>query len=1008
MERNNRRSSSATSRRVLTILLVLLAAAVLAFIFILINNKVKENEEQRQNGEVPGTVEEDIPEGLYINELMRGSEGFVEIVNNSDKTVDLGNYCLSDTDTDADKWRFPEAQLEPGAYAVVNLLGKDFVGEAKVSETEFNADFKVGSDETGIYLFSRGGKLLDKLIIDVNMPKDSSAIRTENGVAYTTEPTKGGPNSEKTAESFNWTAMDANDPVRINEVLPSNKYDITDEDGDRSDWVELYNSSDLSVDLSSYFLSDKADDPAKWALPAITLEPGEYLIVFLSGKDRTDGELHASFSLSANDDGLFLSTTDGMRQDMITVPAELRSNVSIGRAADGSLRYYPKPTPGAENSTVGFTDYMGVGGFNPSSVYISEVCSVTAPRSGEMDWIELRNGSDADMTLTGWHISDSAGDLFLYELSELTVPAGGYAVINCSTGIKDAWAHPAPFDLSPAGETVYLTDENGVIVDCFETGALRNGVTSGRENIVPGDGERTGHEGDRVFFDRPTKGRQNPDICCLSYAAAPVFSETELYRTEPFTVEISTRSADGTIHYTLDGSKPTTESPVYEGPIAVSENTVIRAVTCVPGRIDSEISTATYLFEQPHTIPVVTIAMDDADFREMYAVTEDGITATEKEGFMQFFETDGTLGIEAPAGFRVSGASTRKYPQKSLGVYFRAGYGRRTVDYPFFGEDYITSFGALVLRNAGQDWGGARLRDSFTSTAVLGMNIDASAARFVAVYINGRYWGLYDLKENINERYLESHYGVDPDTANIIKRNTYELEGSNADFLRVRAFAAQNGQVIPMTDERYAQFTQWVDAESFADYLIARDYFRDADMFNQKYWRTTDYKIRWRAIFYDSDFALDSPMYGVLHAYFNIDGIPSANGSKSNTDIYCGLKSNENWRHYFIVRYIYVVKYYLNNDRLLPLFDEMVAAMEPEISRQVARWNHPTSYAFWRSKINEYRSFLIQRPQRAKDNFMYTMGINASQYAAYEQEADALFEQYGGSFQRVFNTGTED
>ena len=194
-----------------------------------------------------------------------------------------------------------------------------------------------------------------------------------------------------------------------------------------------------------------------------------------------------------------------------------------------------------------------------------------------------------------------------------------------------------------------------------------------------------------------------------------------------------------------------------------------------------------------------------------------------------------------------------------------------------------------------------------------------------------------------------------------------------------------------------------MDAESFADYLIGRDYFRDADMFNQKYWRTTDYAVRWRAIFYDSDFALASQMYGVLHAYFDVTGIPSANGSRSNTDIYCGLKSNENWRHHFIVRYIYVMKYYLNNDRLLPLFDSMVATMEPEISRQIARWNHPSSYSFWQSKIREYRSFLVERPQRAKENLMYTMGISASQYAEYEREADELYNRYDGVFQRVWS-----
>lgn len=77
---------------------------------------------------------------------------------------------------------------------------------------------------------------------------------------------------------------------------------------------------------------------------------------------------------------------------------------------------------------------------------------------------------------------------------------------------------------------------------------------------------------------------------------------------------------------------------------------------------------------------------------------------------------------------------------------FRSGYGRKTVTYPFFGNDYIKTFGSLVLRNAGQDCLNTRIRDSFTSTAVLDMNIDSSAATFCAVYINGRYWGCMTLR----------------------------------------------------------------------------------------------------------------------------------------------------------------------------------------------------------------------------------------------------------------------
>ena len=1008
------RSGSSKKRRkgvptwLLAVIFAVLAVAVVAVVLIIIDGKNRSNDPGgdpaiidptntgRPTSEPGGDPGADVPEGLVVSEVVRGDHGFAEIFNNSDKSVDLGNFWLSDNPNKSDKWQFPDEDLEPGAYAVV--LFSDSIAPAEAQGyLLFRATFKLNSEENGVYLFSRGGKLADKLVFGAGMPSALAAVRVGDGSAYTAFPTMGARNSDSVFSDLTVRPMDASSPVYINEVLASNKYDITDEDGDRSDWVELYNASAESVRLLGYYLSDDPSNPDKWALPDVTLESGGYLIVFLSGKDRTEAELHTSFKLSSTDEGLFLTCFDGMTQDSVVVPEELAPNISIGRGEDGSILYFPRPTPGAPNTTVGFTEYIGVGGFNPSSVYISEVCAVTPARSHEMDWVELYNGGSSSVTLTGWHLSDSRSDLDKYELSSVSIPAGGYAAVNCSDKLRDAWAKPAPFAISPAGETLYLSDANGVVVDVFESGALRTGVTSGRENGT--------ENGERVFFSKPTKGARNADTCLLSYAAAPAFSETGLYHDSPFTVTLSTRSENGVIHYTLDGSAPTASSTVYAGPISVTGNTVIRALTVVDGLVPSETVTVTYLFEKQHTIPVVTLAMAPADFSEVYAVSKPFVPVVERECMMQYFETDGSLGVEAPAGVRVSGASTRAYAQKSLGIYFRAGYGRSSVTYPFFGADYFTNFGALVLRNAGQDWIGPRIRDSFTSTSVLGMNIDASAASFVAVYINGKYWGLYDLKENMNEEYLATHYGVDPETANIIKRNTMELEGTNTDFLRVRGYVVQNDTVIPLTDERYAQFTQWVDAESIMDYLIARQYFPDADMFNQKYWRTTDYKVRWRAVFFDSDFALASPTGDVLHCYFNVKGVPSANGSLSQMDLYCGLLSNAQWRHDFIVRFIYCTKYYLTTERLLGIYDSMVSTMSPEIGRQIARWGQPKSVSHWQSEIQKLRSYIIDRPGYAKQNLLYVMGISSDQYAVFEKEADALYEAGGRVFQRVFDKG---
>lgn len=81
-------------------------------------------------------------------------------------------------------------------------------------------------------------------------------------------------------------------------------------------------------------------------------------------------------------------------------------------------------------------------------------------------------------------------------------------------------------------------------------------------------------------------------------------------------------------------------------------------------------------------MPVVTLAMNQKDFDDVYAVSSPFVPVVEREGHIQYFEKDGSLGVETSAGIRVSGASTRRYPQKSLALMFRSGYGRKTVTYP--------------------------------------------------------------------------------------------------------------------------------------------------------------------------------------------------------------------------------------------------------------------------------------------------------------------------------------
>ena len=88
--------------------------------------------------------------------------------------------------------------------------------------------------------------------------------------------------------------------IVISEFLADNSSGIKDEDGDRNDWIELYNNGDEAVSLEGWWLTDKASSLTQWRFPAITIQPNQFLLVWASGKNRTRAgyPLHTNFSLS--------------------------------------------------------------------------------------------------------------------------------------------------------------------------------------------------------------------------------------------------------------------------------------------------------------------------------------------------------------------------------------------------------------------------------------------------------------------------------------------------------------------------------------------------------------------------------------------------------------------------------------------------------------------------------------------------------------------------------------
>lgn len=139
--------------------------------------------------------------------------------------------------------------------------------------------------------------------------------------------------------------------LKINEVVSSNLKSLNDEDGDKSDWIEVYNSSSNSIEIGNYYLSDNGNNILKWKLPNISLQANEFLVIFASDKNRiVDTNYHTNFKLSKSGTYLSLINSSNWSIDSVTIPS-LNEDISFGRTVDGSgnWKYFQYSTPKSSN-----------------------------------------------------------------------------------------------------------------------------------------------------------------------------------------------------------------------------------------------------------------------------------------------------------------------------------------------------------------------------------------------------------------------------------------------------------------------------------------------------------------------------------------------------------------------------------------------------------------------------------------------------------------------------------
>lgn len=1002
-------------------LMLLVVAAVLAGLVLLMPKEpVSQKAVMLADGGESATVSALEKPTLAITEVMSANKSaypdetgaypdWIEVTNTGSAAQSLHGMGLSDRD-DRVLFIFPEMTLEPGARVVVFCDGTN---KSQAGET-LHARFKISSLGEAVYLFNGAGEAIDSVEVPALQGNQSYALI--GGTWQTTDRyTPGYENTEAGWEQSRAISMTAADGLVINEIVASNLTGIADEDGDYPDWIELYNGTGRVVDLSNYALTDDPNDRVQWRFPkGATMQPGEYLVVFASGKNRTDpsGSLHTNFKLRAEGETVLLCDVLGQVVDTVTYD-NLPKDTSWARVEglDYQWQECASPTPGLPNNRSSQIQLdIKLRAANTRGVFISEVMSsstgVETPYGkSSYDWIELYNAAAVPVSLDGWWLSDNPNHPRKCQLSNVTIPAGGYLVVFASgltaspSGRSDIMH--VPMRLSALGDTVLLSDPSGNLVDKLVVPQLETDVSYGRDF----------DHGGLFYYTETTAGAKNA-AGFSGCAAQPAMDKAGGTYAQQVTVTLSAPEGT-TIRYTTDGSEPTeTNGFDYAGPITLTENVSLRARGFQDGLRPSNITTATFLLNVYHSLPIICLTCDPDDLYN----DEDGILALGTEetfdhnppfddatywkkvphaGNFEYFTSEGVSELNQGVELQLNGQYSLDQAQKSWRVTAKAKYGSDAFEYAFFDDRPYTSYHSIILRNGGQDGKYTRIVDALQSVIVdwTGSDVFHMAYDPVIVYLNGQYWGHYNLRERISKYSLAAYEGwSDPEKIDIIKGNNQVLNGTYSNYKSLKTFV--KGHDLAEDAEALQTVLDWVDVENYFDFMIFQIYFGNSDAGNIKFYRRQAEGEKWRWCLFDLDWG-----------YF----MSNRNGCKIWLDPKgAGDKDFENWlilalldvpemKDKFLTRFGQLFQEYLSDtDRIWAQAEAMAAEIQPELLFHYNRWSsennswiteEPTSpdanYSYWESRMSRLHNVLKKRPNLCWEQIRDWFGMTDAEMEHY-------------------------
>lgn len=632
-----------------------------------------------------------------------------------------------------------------------------------------------------------------------------------------------------------------------------------------------------------------------------------------------------------------------------------------------------------------FFSQIKINEYSVSNAILTSGTTFTDNFGSKPDWIEFYNPGITSVDMSGWNLTDNPNNLTKYTFpSGTTITAGAFLRIWCSGkgSTADAPGHiHTNFKLTQCKGDWIILSSAGTIVDSLQ---LRKTQASHSRGRTPNGANLW------KVYTTPTPNASNSGSSYTDYAPTPQMSPVAGFYSGAQAVTVSTSSTGVSIYYTTNGSEPTTSSTLYSAPLTISATSVLRAyaVSSDPNYLPGFMETNTYLINESINSQYGVVSVSGGS--PLSDLVND-VTGHQPEPncHLEYFENNSFV-TESYGKSNKHGNDSWAYDQRGIDFETKDDYGyNNALKHRFFtdwkqGYSPRKEFQHVILKAAASDNYSdlnnnddgkltCHMRDAFVQTYAFrkGLELDGRRNKHVIMFINGQYWGIYELREPFEEDYTDYYYNQ-PDIMELKYWGSYVNNPPPSwtnDWANLYNYIMSN----PMTNAtNYAYADSALSFKSLVDYMIYNSYVVNSDFinWNSAWWRGTNLskdKHKWRYYMWDMDNVYDlgenfsglptTDMNSSPCDYTNV--FQNAGPQEGHPDILEKLLTNPNFKAFYINRYADLLNTAFKCDSIMDHFTYFKNILTPEMPRQISRWGG--SLAEWNQNMDTLQNKIQRR-----------------------------------------------